>query len=148
MKLEAVLESDSAIYLVCEKLNGGNILERINITKGFTLCEVRQIMRGILSGLEYLHKFDIAHRDIKLDNIVFRDEKSLDPVIADFGLATFTDDEPYIFNRCGTPGFLAPEITRMRENRRVRVSCDIFSAGVVFHILLTNKYLFEGINTK
>ena len=105
-------------------------------------------MRGILAGLEYLHKFDIAHRDIKLDNIIFRDEKSLDPVIADFGLATFTDDEPYIFNRCGTPGFIAPEITRMRENRKVRVSCDIFSAGVVFHILLTNKYLFEGIDPK
>jgi serine/threonine protein kinase len=39
---------------------------------------------------------------------------------------------------------VAPEIIRMREHKKVKVACDIFSAGVIFHILLTNRYLFEG----
>lgn len=32
----------------------------------------------------------------------------------------------------------------MKENKKVKVACDIFSAGVIFHVLLTNSYLFEG----
>ena len=47
-------------------------------------------MKGIVEGLAYLHKFGIAHRDIKLENIIFKDENSLEPVIADLGLAIFT----------------------------------------------------------
>jgi hypothetical protein len=34
----------------------------------------------------------------------------------------------------------------MEGNQKVNVGCDIFSAGVVFHILLTNRFLFEGKN--
>jgi len=89
-----------------------------------------------------LHKYGIAHRDIKLENILFRETDTLVPVIADFGLAVFTEDEPYAYYRCGTPGYVAPEIIHMRENKRVKVSCDIFSAGVIMHVLLTNRYLF------
>jgi serine/threonine protein kinase len=88
------------------------------------------------------------HRDIKLENIMFRSKDSLEVVIVDFGLAAVSDDEPYIFYRCGTPGFIAPEIIGMQSNERIDVVCDIFSAGVIFHILLTNKYLFVGQNNQ
>lgn len=116
----------------------------MNRQKGFLIAEVKQIMKGIMEGLNYLHRFDIAHRDIKLENIVFRDEQSLHPIILDFGLATIIDEEPYIYYRCGTPGYIAPEIIRTKSNKKVTTSCDIFSAGVIFHIFLTNHYLFEG----
>ena len=54
----------------------------------------------------------IIHRDLKPENIMLRDKKSGDTecVIIDFGLATKVDPKEYIFTRCGTPGFLAPEI--------------------------------------
>jgi len=65
-------------------------------------------MRGILEGLECLHKFGIAHRDIKMENIMFREYNRLEPVIVDFGLAILTEEEPYVFYRCGTPGYVAP----------------------------------------
>jgi hypothetical protein len=32
----------------------------------------------------------------------------------------------------------------MESNERIDPICDIFSAGVILHILLTNRYLFEG----
>ena len=53
------------------------------------------------------------HRDLKLENILLLSEKnSLEPIIADFGLATFTNIkiEDTLFKRCGTPGFVAPEV--------------------------------------
>ncbi len=52
------------------------------------------------------------HRDLKPENILFNNinQGSFDSVIADFGLATFVDKDKYLFARCGTPGFVAPEI--------------------------------------
>lgn len=51
------------------------------------------------------------HRDLKPENILFKakdDNSTL--TIVDFGLAAFKDDQPYIFPKCGTPGFVAPGI--------------------------------------
>lgn len=68
----------------------------------------------------------------------------MEPVIVDFGLATNADVEKYLFFRCGTPGYVAPEIIALNESKHIEPECDIFSAGVIFHILLTRKTLFEG----
>lgn len=69
---------------------------------------------------------------------------SLEPVIIDFGLATRADIEEYLFFRCGTPGYVAPEIIRLTKSEHVEPICDVFSMGAVFHVLLVRKALFEG----
>ena len=51
------------------------------------------------------------HRDIKPDNLMFRTKgKNLDLVLIDFGLSSFDWVKEYLYRRCGTPGFVAPEI--------------------------------------
>jgi len=64
----------------------------------------------------------------------------------DFGLATFANEEKYIFQRCGTPGYVAPEIIRASKNDNLKydVICDVFSLGVLFYILMTENSPFEG----
>jgi serine/threonine protein kinase len=66
-----------------------------------------------------MHENRIMHRDLKPENIMFRDNKSMDPVIVDFGLATNVDLPKYLFYRCGTPGYVAPEIVTLSENSHV-----------------------------
>lgn len=66
------------------------------------------------------------------------------PIIVDYGLATHADLDKYLFFRCGTPGYVAPEIIALTESKRIEPQCDIFSAGVIFHILLTRRPVFEG----
>ena len=73
---------------------------------------------------------------------MLRNPFSLDSVIVDFGLACHADEEKYLFYRCGTPGYVAPEIIALTENGHVDPECDIFSVGVIFHILLVRKPLF------
>jgi serine/threonine protein kinase len=73
---------------------------------------------------------------------MMRSESSLEPVIVDFGLSAYANSEDYIFYRCGTPGYVAPEITTLAKGQQVHPVCDIFSAGAIFHILLTKKTLF------
>jgi calcium-dependent protein kinase len=95
-------------------LNGGQLLNLIKKKSGvFSDDEVKQFMRGLLSGMKTMHKRRIMHRDLKPENIMIRSSDSLSPVIVDFGLATHADEEKYLFFRCGTPGYVAPEIIEL-----------------------------------
>lgn len=65
--------------------------------------------------------------------------------ICDFGLATFADAEKYLFVRCGTPGFVAPEIINIRDmTAKSKPVSDVFSAGLIFHCLLFGRPIFDG----
>jgi calcium/calmodulin-dependent protein kinase I len=86
-----------------------------------------------------------VHRDIKLDNILISNKASgeYDVKIADFGMATFTNNQDggFLKQWCGTPGYVAPEILRRELYNQ---KCDIFSLASVFFNLLTGCYLFQG----
>jgi len=56
------------------------------------------------------------HRDIKPENIMFKsNDDSYEIKLIDFGLSTFMDEEEYLFPRCGTSGFVAPEIISLKK---------------------------------
>ena len=55
--------------------------------KHFSEADAIIIMRGILNGVQYLHRKDIIHRDLKPDNILFADENLESLKIIDFGLS-------------------------------------------------------------
>ena len=97
----------------------------------------------MLAGLRHIHGHRIMHRDLKPENIMLRGS-ALEPVIVDFGLASNVDLKEYLFFRCGTPGYVAPEIIKLSQSEHVEPGCDIFSLGAIFHILLVRKPLFEG----
>ena len=61
------------------------------IKEGIKYDDVSVIFTGILKGLNYAHKLGTIHRDIKPENILF-DKDSLEPVIADFGIAHFSEE--------------------------------------------------------
>ena len=65
----------------------------------------------MLEILSYLHRKGIMHRDIKLENIMLQ-RRNFDykPVFIDFGVAEYISAEQYLFPKCGTPGYVAPEI--------------------------------------
>lgn len=57
-----------------------------------------------------MHSKGVMHRDLKPENILYKikgDYTSLK--LADFGLSTFITEFPYLYPKCGTPGFVAPE---------------------------------------
>ncbi len=68
-------------------------------------------MKNILLGLKYMHSLDISHRDLKPENILIRDLNDLtNIVICDFGMSTQIKEKYFLNKRCGTPGYIAPEI--------------------------------------
>lgn len=66
----------------------------------------------------------------------------------DFGLATFASASRPIFRRCGTPGYISPEVIRLHSGQTPRFSAksDVYSAGVVLYTLVTGANPFKGKN--
>ena len=105
--------------------------------------DVRQavcILRGLIRGLNALHRREIVHRDLKPDNIVLDAEG--EPVIIDFGACFVAgiDEITAPIERdhvLGTDEFTAPET---RLGRRPDARVDQFSLGIIAYQLLTGKH--------
>lgn len=139
LHLEEIHESKNSIYLVMEMLEGGELLHKISDEKTtMSLEDTRKIMGNLISALAYLEEKRIMHRDLKPENLILKSKRDNTNIcIVDFGLATFIDVDEYIFRRCGTPGFVAPEIANANSasNPKFDAKCDMFSAGIIFYIL-------------
>ncbi|MEM7677132.1 MAG: protein kinase, partial [Myxococcota bacterium] len=100
---------------------------------------LREILPGIVAGLEALHERKIVHRDIKPDNVMVVDSS---PVLLDFGLAkTMQPSVKAGQTFYGTPIYTAPE---MFSDHQATTASDAFSLGVVLYELLTGHPPFEN----
>jgi len=95
-----------------------------------------------------MHSRRIIHRDLKPENILFKKGSNFESVvIADLGLAVNADSKPFMFPRCGTPGYVAPEVINIEDfTKTYDPVCDIFSIGLIMNILFTGKSLFKSKN--
>jgi len=90
-------------------------------------------MLSLFNGLKYLHKLNIVHRDIKLENLMYCPESSSQIKIVDMGFAVKCEKGEKISGLTGSPSYVAPEILKSLpyDNK-----CDIWSAGVVMFAIL------------
>ena len=111
INLYEVYETTNSIYFVVDILNGGELLHRVRDKGAINESDLKLLMRNLILGLEYLHSKNIMHRDLKPENLLLKSkDNDHDLVIADLGLATFVTIKDILFKRCGTPGFVAPEV--------------------------------------
>lgn len=133
-------EHNGAHYLAMEYVSGGNLKERLR--DGISPEAAVQLVREMASALDYAGEMDYVHRDVKPDNIMFRQNGS--SVLMDFGIArpTITDEQMTMMGTIvGTPKYMSPEQHRGKE---IDPRADLYALGVVFFEMLTGHPPFEA----
>ncbi|XP_034035549.1 MAP kinase-interacting serine/threonine-protein kinase 1 isoform X2 [Thalassophryne amazonica] len=155
LELMQFFEDNSCFYLVFEKLRGGSILNHIQNRKHFDELEASKVVRDIAQALDFLHNKGIAHRDLKLENILCEYTDRVSPVkICDFDLGSGVKlssactpiTTPELTTPCGSAEYMAPEVVEVftDEASFYDKRCDLWSLGVILYILLSGSPPFTG----
>lgn len=143
VKFYECIAENTYVFELCEC----NLISFINEHE-LDLRGIKKIMRMILLGIYEIHEKGIIHRDIKLGNILIKDDCVK---LCDFGLSCFISTND--FSYCGTKDYLAPEMEavatkvntktvqneKFGPNNKYDEKIDIYAAGVIYKTLITRK---------
>ncbi|MCC9004647.1 MAG: protein kinase [Candidatus Competibacter sp.] len=128
-------------YFSMEFLSGGTLAQQIE--QGLSLERAVDIMKLISGALAYAHGRGVIHRDIKPQNVLFRQDGT--PVLSDFGIAKLVDTDDTQLTApglaIGSPVYMSPEqITGKKLDNRT----DLYSLGIVFYEMLAKQPPFRS----
>ncbi|XP_067102110.1 serine/threonine-protein kinase DCLK1b isoform X2 [Osmerus mordax] len=135
------MDTYSELYLIMELVKGGDLFDAITSSSKYTERDASGMLYNLASAIKYLHNLNIVHRDIKPENLLVYEHQdgSKSLKLGDFGLATLVEGP--LFNICGTPTYVAPEII---AEKGYGMKIDIWAAGVITYILLCGFPPFCG----
>ena len=140
-------ELTEEIHLVMEYVDGQEVLDQIaEQPEGhYTEDLAKVIFKQIMEGIAYLHSRNVAHRDIKPQNLLVTSNNHV--YIMDFNVSFQQEDEHHVKHqmrtKTGTVAFSAPEIfTQQVYDEKV----DIWSAGIVLYMMLSGQQPYDSDN--
>ncbi|RWS26496.1 serine/threonine-protein kinase 17B-like isoform X1, partial [Leptotrombidium deliense] len=149
VQLHKVYETPVEVILLLEMLEGGELQRVVEDEDCLPEPAVIKLMRQLLEGIASLHDNNIAHLDIKPQNILLVNQyPSVDVKLCDFGISRFIAEGSELREIVGTPDYVAPEILHYEP---ISLATDMWyaitSVGVLAFVLLTGYSPFAG-NTK
>jgi len=133
------------IFLVFELCRQGELYELLNSNVRLSEKRVRNFMKQLLLAVQFCHSNGVIHRDIKPENILIQDDL-LHIKLMDFGLSAFLMPQDKLYELCGTPVYLAPEIYVSGMFERSNPKCvgysypvDAWACGVIMFTLILGR---------
>ena len=104
--------------------------------------DAQKLFAQLISGVDYLHKRHIIHRDLKLENLLLDKHRNI--IITDFGFANRFNHsaEDLMATSCGSPCYAAPELV-VSEGLYVGSAVDIWSCGVILYAMLSGYLPYD-----
>lgn len=126
------------IFIVMEHCSGGDLYSR----DPYTEEEAARIISSILSAVSYLHANNVAHRDLKYENILFVNQSPKAEIkLIDFGLSKiYGMGGGTLTEGVGTIYTMAPEVLKGSYSKQA----DVWSVGVIAYMLLSSQMPFYG----
>lgn len=129
-------EDEESQYLIMDYCQKGSITKMGPLSLGDFVFYAKQI----LNALQFCHSKQIAHRDIKPDNIFIDQYNHIK--LGDFGLSKQFIEKKKSNNKCGSLVFFAPEMFKCKEYCPFKT--DIWALGVTFFIMATGRHPYKA----
>ncbi|XP_033331521.2 uncharacterized protein LOC117223372 [Megalopta genalis] len=142
VRLHDVYETPKEIILVMEYAPGGDLQTLIDGDLVPLEGDVVHFVRQLVEGLAYLHERNIAHLDIKPQNLVMMGSfPECEVKLCDFEISRVVLEGTEVREILGTPDYVAPEILHYEP---ITLAADMWSLGVTTYVLLTGFSPFGG----
>ncbi|KAH9525949.1 testis-specific serine/threonine-protein kinase 4 [Dermatophagoides farinae] len=152
VKLYAHFVINTSLYIFIKLANSGTLARHVRVKGVLKERESQMLFAQMLVAIEYIHSMNIAHRDLKLENILLirHPNEKLTILVTDFGLSrliSYDYSGNVVLNRtyCGTMDYMAPEIIKERPYNAFMA--DIWSLGVCLFVMLNDRFPFEAKNS-
>ena len=136
------------LYIITEKLNCGSLRDYLLLNGPATEQFAAKIIKGIAEGLCHLHQCDIAHRNLRFENIFCSNDEKLPVKLSGFEMAVRNEEhlrennDDMLSNFITTPSYLAPEVATwfFKIKGFYSKQCDMWNLGaIMFEILAGTK---------
>ncbi|KAL9706343.1 hypothetical protein quinque_009861 [Culex quinquefasciatus] len=146
VKVHSILKRERMVFIFMDYAEGGDLLKFINQNGSVPEGQAKQWFAQLVSALRYLHSNDIAHRDLKCENILLSKANAIQ--LADFGFARICGEETGLFSEtyCGSAAYAAPEVILGKPYNPM--IADIWSLGIILFIMLNAVMPFDDRNLK
>ena len=125
------------LLLITEYCKDGDLEQWIARKENQNIETKINIIKQITTGIDYMHKNNIYHRDIKLQNILLHNNTVK---ICDFGFSIIIKEMNMMCNTiCGTPLFMSPELLFLKP---YTVMSEIWALGILYYMLIYNVHPF------
>jgi serine/threonine protein kinase len=137
-----VYETEQCILLILEYCPGGDMFE-VLLDCGYLSDEdALSAFQQLVYALYFCHRQGIAHRDLKLENILLDAKGRLK--LADFGMASLMTPGSLLETSCGSPNYCAPEVLAGGLYNGAR--SDTWSLGIILYAMVTGGLPFDDDN--
>jgi serine/threonine-protein kinase len=100
---------------------------------------ILQVVRQIAGGLDYAHRMDVLHRDVKPSNVLIGHHTEIAAVLTDFGIARFLDDTRPVAQNGRVLGSLPYAAPEMLQGQQLSAATDEYSFACSVVELLTGR---------
>jgi serine/threonine-protein kinase len=135
-------EADGLLYYVMPNMEGRSLRDRLDQEQQLSLEDSLRITREVASALDYAHRQQVMHRDVKPENILLHEGAAL---VADFGIGKALSGGKSITQSgitVGTPAYMSPE--QASGDTAIDGRSDLYSLGCVLYEMLTGEPPFTG----